>query len=119
MPIKIPDYAIICTPTIEERHELFEFLHAHGYHWADGSSLVENLFWFNHRERSVCNIHPNKNVAFWDRNGYLLCGQNSVWWPTDERLVFCSVAEFLAICHDAEFVSEDEEESVQLDGILF
>lgn len=118
MTPKIPDYAIICTPTIEERRELFEFLHKHGYHWAGRASLVENMFWENHREKSVCNIYPDKDVAFWDREGYLSCGSSNFWWPKDEALVFCSVAEFFAICYEFELAEEDDDEFLQLDDIL-
>ena len=118
--MNIPDYAIIRTPTLVERMELFEFLQYHGYHWArGGDTLTQSPEWDQYEDQSACNIYPDKHICHWNVNNYLdPTYRENPWWPRDERFILCSVADFIAMCNDVEPCEEEALDCTFLDSLL-
>lgn len=100
--MKFPDYAIIVTPTLEERKEILAFLDDHGYKWSgDHSSLRLTDHWWLYKEDGAVNIYPDKSVCHWDIGSYQDDNSRRAdWYPKDERFVLCSVDEFISLCSE-------------------
>lgn len=109
--MKIPERAIIRTPTSEEAKILLDFLHTNGYKWSGGRYLTEGTEWDMYMEETCYDLEPGKLVCYCDV-GWYEEHQEDCYWPDDERLEFCTVNEFIALCYE-----DETYESINFEGI--
>ncbi len=66
----ITERIAVHTPTEEEAKELLSMLHANGYKWYCGDSLIKQNYWYEHKHESAYSIKSNKSIGFSSCSGY-------------------------------------------------
>lgn len=65
---QITERIAVHTPTEEEANELLAILHAIGYEWFSGDSLISDSFWYRYKKGTAYCIDKNMRVSFCNRD---------------------------------------------------